>query len=662
MNKAQPSLQVTFGNAVAAYQAGRLPEAEQHCRLVVAAMPKLFDARFLMGLIQAGLGAPAKALESFDRALAIRPRVPDVLAAKAAALQALKRPNEAVACYDAALAASPGNAELAYNRATALEALGRRDAALAGYGAALAARPDFVEALNNRAVLLQAGGAAEAALVDYDRALQLRPDHVPVLHNRGRLLRDLGRLDEALASLDRALASAPGRPDLLNSRGLILLGAGRPEEALASFERGLKAAPADFALRLNAAKAELERGRHEAALALLGSAPAAQRALPELVALEGGALYELQRYEDAAAAAARGLAADDRHVALWTDRANALREFGRFDEALAHYDRALALDPAHGPALYGRGTLLLFLGRYREGWPGFEHRRITAVWRPRGAGTPEWDGSALDGRRLLLHGEQGLGDTIQFLRFAARLPEPGADVIVEVPQSLRALAATLPGIAVRAHAEPPPAHDVHASLMSLPFLLGVGDDLGAASVPYLTADPARFAAWAGRLPPGPFRVGIAWQGNPRAAVDRLRSVPLKAFAPLAAIPGVELVSLQKADGLEQLQALPDGMSVTVLPEDFAAGPDSFMDTAAVMANLDLIVSIDSAVSHLAGALGRPLFVALKQVPEWRWKPEGERSDWYPTARLFRQARRGDWDELFGRIAGAVAAFKSAGGR
>ncbi len=660
MNKAQPSLQVTFGKAVAAYQAGRLNEADQLCRVVVSAMPKLFDARFLMGLVQAGLGAHKQALESFDRALAIRPGIPDVLAAKAAALQALKRPSEAVAVYDAALAASPGSAELAYNRATALDLLGRRDAAIAGYGAALAARPDFVEALNNRAVLLQAEGRTEAALADYGRAVALRPDHVPALHNRGRLLRDLGRFDEALASFDRALAAAPGRPDLLNSRGLALLGTGRASEALASFQRGLAVAPADLPLRLNAAKTELELGRPADALATLTAAPSALRAKPEFVAIEANAFYELQRYEEAAAACERGLAGDERNAGLWTDRANALREFSRFDEALASYDRALVLDPAHGPALYGRGTLLLFLGRYAEGWPGFEYRRITPVWRPRGVPTPEWDGSPLEGRRLLLHGEQGLGDTIQFIRFASRLAGQSGSIVVEVPQSLRALAATLPGVAVVAHAEPPPAHDVHASLMSLPFLLRVGEELGAASVPYFTAEPARVAAWGQRLQPGPFRIGIAWQGNPRAAVDRLRSVPLAAFAPLAALEGVELVSLQKGAGLEQIATLPAGMKVTVLPPDFAEGPDAFMDTAAVIANLDLVVSIDSAVSHLAGALGRPVFVALKQVPEWRWKAEGDRSDWYPTARLFRQSQRGDWAELFGRIASAVANYRAAG--
>lgn len=657
MNQAQSALQATFGRAVAAYQAGRLKEAEQQCRLVVAAMPKLFDARFLMGLVQAGQGNHRGAIESFDRALAIRPKVADVLAAKAASEQALGKLAQALASYDAALLTAPASPELDYNRATVLEAMGRLDDALAGYGAALARRADFVEALNNRGVLLQASGQTDAALADYDRALVARPAHVPVLHNRARLLRDLGRADEALRTIERALAAAPGRPDLLNSRGLILLAAGRVEEALASFERGLAASPSDPTLLTNTAKTLLQLGRAAEALAAIETAPAPRRAEPDLAALEGSALYELQRYEDAVAAIDRGLGGKCEHAGLLTDRANALRECGRLDEALADYDRALTIEPGRPAAVYGRATLLLFLGRHAEGWPGFEERRITPVWRPRGAGTPEWDGSPLAGRRLLLHAEQGLGDTIQFVRFAALLAQRGETIVVEVPESLKALVAGIGGLEVVARQEPPPPHDVHASLMSLPHLLGLGDDLLAGRVPYFAADPARVAAWRERLPKGPFRIGIAWQGNPSAAVDRLRSVPLAAFAPLAALPGVELVSLQKGAGTEQLDALPAGMRVTVLPEDFASGPDSFMDTAAVMANLDLVVSIDSAVSHLAGALGRPLIVALKQVPEWRWGPSAENSAWYPSARLMRQARRGDWDELFGRIAAAVAALK-----
>ncbi|MCX5479340.1 tetratricopeptide repeat protein [Kaistia geumhonensis] len=657
MNQAHSALQATFGRAVAAYQAGRLQEAEQQCRLVVAAMPKLFDARFLMGLVQAGQGAHRPAIESFDRALAIRPGIPDVLAAKAGSQHALGRLADALKTYETALTAAPASAELAYNRATVLEALGRHDDAMAGYGDALAKRADFVEALNNRGVLLQALGQTDAALADYDRALLARPAHVPVLHNRARLLRDLGRTDEALRTIERALAAAPGRPDLLNSRGLILLAGGRVDEALASFERGLATAPSDGALLSNKAKALLRLGRAAEALAAIETAPAARRAEPDFAALEGSALYELQRYEDAVAACDRGLGGRRDHAGLLTDRANALRECGRFDEALADYDRALAIEPGRPAAVYGRATLMLFRGRHAEGWPGFEERRITPVWRPREAGTPEWEGGPLAGRRLLLHAEQGLGDTIQFVRFAALLAERGEDVVVEVPESLHGLVAGMGDLKVVARQEVPPPHDVHASLMSLPHLLGLGEDLLAGRVPYFAADPARVASWRARLPNGPFRIGIAWQGNPNAAVDRLRSVPLAAFAPLAALPGVELVSLQKGAGTEQLSSLPEGMKVTILPEDFASGPDSFMDTAAVLANLDLVVSIDSAVAHLAGALGRPLIVALKQVPEWRWGPSAEASPWYPSARLMRQAKRGDWDELFGRIAAAVAALK-----
>lgn len=661
MPSAQPSLQVIFGKALAAYQTGRFAEAEQLCRLVVAGMPKLFDARFLMGLIQSGLGRHRQALENFDKALAIRPRSPEVLAAKAASEQALGRFAAALAAYDAALLAQPRSPELAYNRATVLEALGRPEQALAGYDAALALRDDFLEALHNRATLLHAAGRSAEALTDYDRALALRPGHAPLLHNRARLLRDLARYEEALADLDRALAAAPGRPDLLNSRGLVLLAAGRTEDAVDVFARGLAISASDGALRLNKAKAELSLGLAEAALATLAAAPPGEGRAPELVGVKVAALYEMERYEAALAASEEGLAASPDHPGLLTDRANALRECGRLAEALAAYDAALKRDPAHRAARYGRATLLLFMGRFAEGWPGFEERRITSVWRPRGAKTPQWDGSPLAGRRLLLHSEQGLGDTLHFVRFAQCLANAAAPPIVEVQPSLRALLATMPGLDVRALADPPPPHDVHAPLMSLPALLGIGDALGAERVPYLSVDPRHVAAWRDRLPRDGFRIGIAWQGNPKAAVDRLRSVPLAAFAPVARLAGVTLISLQKGAGTEQLDDIPPAMQVMRLGDDFAAGADSFLDTAAVIENLDCVISIDSAIAHLAGALGRPLIVALKAVPEWRWGPSGDRSPWYPSARLFRQSRRGDWVELFERIAAAVAARRDGVG-
>lgn len=648
------SLQATFANAVAAYNAGRLAEAERACRLVLSAKPNVFDARYLMALILAGLGQHKQAVESFDKAIALKGGVAEVLSAKATSLQALGRFADAVAAYDKALAAKPVFAEGWFNRGTALEALGRNDEALASYDRAIAARANFAEAYNNRGIRLQEMGRSEEALASFDRALSIAPRHVAFLHNKGRLLRNLGRQLDAIAVYDRAINTGAAFPEIWISRAVALQDLGRTEDALASFDRALALRPDDVGILVSRASAEIVAGRPADALATLDRGAGKPGASAEYHALRGNALYELDRYEEAIAAYDKALALAPGYAGARTDRANALRVVGRQEEALADYQAALRAEPGSNEAVYGRGTLLLSLGRFQEGWPDFEKRRTMGGWEKRDFTTPEWDGSEIFGRTLLVQAEQGLGDTIQFCRFVKLLQGRGGKIILEVPQSLRALLATLGNVTVVARSEKVPLHDAHVPLMSLPNALHAGGDIRPGGVPYLFADPAKVEAWKDRLPGSGFRIGIAWQGNPNARVDSVRSVPLAAFAPLAKLLGVTLVSLQKGHGTEQLESLPEGMRVETLPEDFATGPDSFMDTAAVMANLDLIVSIDSAVTHLAGALGRPLFVALKRSPEWRWMEGREDSPWYPTARLFLQQREGEWNEVLERIAGAVA--------
>jgi hypothetical protein len=255
---------------------------------------------------------------------------------------------------------------------------------------------------------------------------------------------------------------------------------------------------------------------------------------------------------------------------------------------------------------------------------------------------------------LLLYAEQGLGDTIQFSRFACSLAASGKEVFLEVQPPLGALLGRLEGVKVIRKGETLPEYDVHLPLMSLPHVLGVTPETAPGDVPYLFAEPARVEAWVKRLPTCQFRVGIVWQGNPDGYVDKGRSIPLRCFTPLCRIPGLRLISLQKNYGIEQLADLPSGMRVETLGAEFDPGPDAFLDTAAVMMNLDLVVSTDTGAAHLAGALGLPVWIVLRHVPDWRWMIDREDTPWYPTARLFRQTRHGDWDEVFERIAGELA--------
>lgn len=491
--------------------------------------------------------------------------------------------------------------------------------------AALAADEGYFDARHLLAVIAARHGRHEEALAFYDRALLLRPDHARALCNRGVTLDELGRHAEALASYDRALALSPDDPATLSNRGNALRGLSRLDEALASQDKALALRP-DF---------------------------------PEALSNRGTTLHDLQRHEEALASYDRALALRPDYPHALSNRGLALQQLERFVEAMASFDRALSLQPGYQECHANRALLLLLCGLFREGWRESEWRRRGRAWVRREFPVPEWRGGDPRGRRLLLYAEQGIGDTVQFARFALLLAQRGAEVTLEVPPALGALLRTLPDVRVICRGETLPEIDGHLPLRSVPFVLGLDERQIPAEVPYLAADPARVEAWAARLPPGELRIGIAGQDNPGGDIDSGRSIPLAALAPIARIPGVRLVSLEKHDDAAPLAELPPGMEVAALGPEFEAGPDGFLDTAAVMLNLDLVITADNMIAHLAGALGRPVWVLLKQVPDWRWLIRRPDSPWYPTARLFRQRRPGDWDELVGRVAAALAERRRA---
>ncbi len=266
---------------------------------------------------------------------------------------------------------------------------------------------------------------------------------------------------------------------------------------------------------------------------------------------------------------------------------------------------------------------------------------------------PRWSGEDISDKTLLICCEQGLGDTLQFVRYVPRVVARAKQVIFWVQPALKALLRDIDGATLIGMDERPPAFDVYCPLLSLPRVFATTLATIPADAPYLGADAAAVARWRSRLGQEGFRIGVAWQGKPGVNVDLGRSIPLTAFAPLARTPGVRLISLQKNHGVEQIAALPDGMRVETLGPDFDNGEGAFLDAAAVMMNLDLVVTSDTAIAHLAGALARPTWVALKSCPDWRWMLGGA-SPWYPTMRLFRQSAAGDWDGVFAQMARELA--------
>jgi tetratricopeptide (TPR) repeat protein len=523
---------------------------------------------------------------------------------------------EALAHYREALRLQPGSPEVLNDLGVALAALGQPDEAGARLQEAVRRRPDFAPAHRNLGALLARQGQPDEAVRCLEEALRLQPGDPEACYNLGNVLRQLGRNDEAIGLYRQALRGQPGRADAYNNLGLALIQARRFGEAAVFLRQGVR-------LRPESASSHNNLGL---ALTDLGRSAEAEACFHEALRLQPGYI--------------------DAHNNLGI----AYRKQGRLDQALACLDVALWLDPRSVGAHFNRALALLQSGDLAEGFAEYEWRWQFEHMTPPSFPQPRWDGSPLAGRTILLATEQGLGDTIQFIRYAPVLRRQGARVLVQSPAALVPLLRTCGGIEqVLARGEPLPEFDVHAPLLSLPGLLGTTLDTIPAEVPYLSADPARVEVWRQRLQGVEgFRVGIVWQGGRKYPDDHWRSVPLAHFAPLAEVPGVHLVSLQKGPGTEQLQAMRFPV-VELSPEPDVEG-GAFLDTAAVMKNLDLLVMSDTSVTHLAGALAVPTWVATSAAPDWRWLSGREDSPWYPTLRLFRQTRLGDWTNVFGRLA------------
>lgn len=487
---------------------------------------------------------------------------------------------------------------------------------------------------------------------------------VEALFRAGLAAHVAGRRDEARTAYAEVLARDGAHGEALHMTGVLALQDDRHPRAHLFFERARRAGLVTPELDTNRAVVLRRLGRPQAAEALLAEVMRRAPSIEAAIGL-GNVLRDLDRPAEAASAFERGLALDPASVKALRGLGNALRDDGRAGEAIVALERAAALAPDDAEVHLDRAHALLQAGRLAEGFDAYRWRWRSAEMKPHGHDAPEWDGGDLAGRTLLVHGEQGLGDNIQFARFLGAVVGRGGRVVVEARRVLHGLLRrlTFPGGApidlVETGAEPPP-HDLQIPLLDLPRVLGIDVADLPGPVPYLTADPDAHARWRDRLAPdGRLRVGLIWQGNPSAKADKGRSPPLAALAPLLALEGVRFLALQKEHGLEQLAASPFAARIERPGADFDAGPEGFADTAAAMAALDLVVTSDTAAAHLAGALGRPTLLLLKRAADWRWLEDRADSPWYPTLELFRQIVAGDWSTPVAALAARVAALRDA---
>src|SRR5271157_795302 len=637
------------------HQAGRYPEADRVCREVLEADPENAGAWYLLGLNNVRLNRLAEAESSFRKVLAVRPEFADAHSDLGVVLAIQGRLEEAAASHKEALALAPSSANAHNNLGLTLCQLGRLDEGIESLGHAVRCYPDHPMAASNLGHVLAAQGKHGEMAEVFRAIVQLRPDHLVARLRLGEALLNLKELDEARTCFEVALNLAPASPGALTGLGLVLFRLKRFDEAILSLRRAIEIEPGEPGASAILAKALSALGRFDESLDVYETVLRLRPDDAQAHHNRGFVLDELRRGDEAVASYDRAIRLAPGHAEAHHNRGVVLGKLARHAEAIASFDEAVRLESDYPEARRNRALALLTLGELERGWQEFEWRwrcsDLTMPSHPR----PLWQGEPLQGRTILLHVEQGLGDTIQFIRYASLVKDRGGRVVVECQKPLVRLLETCPGIdQVVARGEALPEFDFHTPLLRLMGLFTTTLETIPASIPYLTAEGACVERWRERLRAWPgFRIGIAWQGNPRHTRDPDRSIRLAQFERLAGIEGIRLISLQKGFGAEQLRELGDRLSVIDLGEEVDPGLTTMWDTPALMMGLDLVITPDTSLAHLAGALGTPVWIALPLAPDWRWLTGREDSPWYPTARLFRQTERGRWDIVFDRIAAAL---------
>jgi Flp pilus assembly protein TadD len=521
--------------------------------------------------------------------------------------------------------------------------------------------PDVADVLAQGWAQQRAGNIEQATKL-CEQALAADPENPDGHHLLGVIAGQLGHTDVALHHLGRALKSRPQDAALHGAIGSAYRALGRPQQARGSLETAVRLDPNDATTRNDLAIVLAEHGLLAEALPHFAAAVALN---PKLALAHGNlarVLGGLDRLDEAVASYREALRLDPGYVNARNNLGIELTRLARYDEALAELDEALRLDPENAAAHANRAVLLLRLGRFPEGFADYEWRWRTLPPKspPRDFAQPRWNGEDLRAATLMLHAEQGFGDTLQFCRYAPILARRCAKIFLEVPRPLlrllrQSLVAenleVIPRLGDFPATQALARTDYHCPLLSLPPMLGTTLEDVPAAVPYLAADATVAAAWSQRLRDLPGRkVGLVWAGLPQYADDAQRSLPLAQLAPLGTVSGVTFISLQTGAAAGQAITPPPGLTI----HDASPGLRDFADTAALVAGLDLVISVDTAAAHLAGALGKPVWLLNRFDTDWRWLVDRADSPWYPTMRIFRQPRRGDWDSVMAQVCAELA--------
>jgi tetratricopeptide (TPR) repeat protein len=596
------------------HQAGRLADAETLYRQVLAAQPNHAGALHLLGILCGQTSRVAAGIDLLGRACAVSPQTTLLWIQLGELLRQAGQPDKAAAALQRAIQVEPASAQAHNNLGNALVDQGKHAQAAECYRTAARLDPRMDRAFSNLGVVLRQLGDPAQAIVAFKSAVEINPNSAIAHDNMGQALRDAGQIDAAMAAHLRAIQLDPNSSSAFNNISIALRMAGRLAESIAASHK---------AISLNPASADAYNN--------LGITRAEQGRLDEAIAAYRKSLQLRPVFQEA-----------------WTNLGNALADKGEFAEGQAACQRAVDINPAAPGAHFNLALILLTLGNFERGWVEYEWRwQIPGLYMPRPFREPRWDGQPLNGKTILLHADQGYGDTIQFIRYVAMIVQLGGRVVLGCDRPLKRLFEGYPGIAhVFSDNENVPRLDVHLPVASLGAVFKSNAATIPASVPYIRAKPLLVEAWQQKLAPfaGQLKVGLVWAGRPTHKNDRNRSLKLAHLAPLAA-DGITFFSLQRGPASSQAASPPTGMRLIDFTEDLL----DFADTAALIANLDLAITVDTAVAHLAGAMAKPVWVMIPSNPDWRWLREREDSPWYPTMRLFRQREMVKWEDVIARM-------------
>jgi tetratricopeptide (TPR) repeat protein len=575
--------------AIQHHQAGRLSEAEQLYCQILAREPGHVIAMHHLGVLAYQTGRNDLAVDLLRRVLTLNPNLPEAHSNLGNVLRVKGQLDEAITACRRAIVLRPNYAEAYNNLGLAMKEKGQLNEAIAAYRQAIALKPNFAEAYNNLAIALSDQGQLDQAIAECRQAIKLKPNYAEAHNNLGNALQNKGERGQAIGAYRQAIVHRPNYAKAYNNLGVALTDQGELDQAIAAYRQAI-------ALEPSFAEAHSNLG-------------------------------------------------------------NALRDQGELDQAIAACRQAINLMPNDAEAHHNLSLLLLVRGDFHRGWEEYEWRRKCTKFIPpmRNFAQQQWDGGSLEGRTILLYTEQGFGDAIQFIRYLPLVAQRGGKIIVECQAALQRLLRTVPErIEIVTCGEPLPAFDLQCPLLSLPRVFGTTFENIPNIVPYLHADSEDAEKWQRRLDDQlpnvkVGKVGLVWAGNPAHKNDRNRSMKLSSLAPLGQVPGIRFFSLQKGEAAAEAKIPPAGMDLV----DWIAELQDFADTAALITNLDLVITIDTAVAHLAGAMGKPIWTLLPFIPDWRWLMDRQDSPWYPTMRLFRQSARGDWEGVIKRVAEAL---------